>query len=153
MAPGNTDISVRDATGRDASSITLLIGQLAASAGGTSPVTTDYVQDYLVSSGNGVLLAESLGEVVGMLSYSVRNGLYHAGDSCLIEEVVVRDDARGRGVGSALMRELLSRLEAAGCAEVSVTVLSDNAGAIKFYRRHGLTDQAMFLEKHFGKAE
>jgi len=153
MAPGSTDISVRDATGRDASSITLLIGQLAASAGGTSPVTTDYVQDYLVSSGNGVLLAESLGEVVGMLSYSVRNGLYHAGDSCLIEEVVVRDDARGRGVGSALMRELLSRLEAAGCAEVSVTVLSDNAGAIKFYRRHGLTDQAVFLEKHFGKAE
>jgi hypothetical protein len=153
MGPGNTDITVRDANVMDAGSITLLIRQLAASSGETSRVTDAYVESYLAAPGNRVLLAESVGEVVGMLSYSLRNDLYHAGDSCLIEELVVRDDSRGRGVGSALLRGLLSRLEATGCEEVSVTVLPGNAGAIRFYRRHGLTDDAMFLEKHFRKPE
>ena len=152
MGPDDTSIVVRDATGGDTHSITRLITELAASSE-TSPVTDTYVEGYLASPGNRVLLAESLGEVVGLLSYSVRHGLYHAGDSCLIEEVVVREDARRRGVGSALLRELFSRVEAAGWAEVSVTVMPDNAGAIRFYRRHGLTDEAVFLEKHFVKPE
>jgi ribosomal protein S18 acetylase RimI-like enzyme len=144
---------IREATGKDTPNITHLIRQLAASSGETSPATDAYVDDYLASPGNRVLLAETCGEVVGLLSYSVKRNLYHAGDSCVIEELVVREDARGRGVGGALLLKLLSRMEAAGCAEVSVTVLPENSGAIRFYRRHGLTDEAVFLEKHFGKPE
>jgi ribosomal protein S18 acetylase RimI-like enzyme len=36
-----------------------------------------------------------------------------------------------------------------GCAEVSVSTLSDNEDAQRFYRSHGLVDEAVFLEKHF----
>lgn len=97
MSPDDTSIVVREATGGDVHSITRLITELAAAGGETSPVTEAYVEDYLGTPGNRVLLAESLGEVVGLLSYSVRRDLYHAGNSCLIEEVVVREDARRRG--------------------------------------------------------
>jgi ribosomal protein S18 acetylase RimI-like enzyme len=85
----------------------------------------------------------------GVLTYSVRPDLYHAAPTGLIEELVVRQSMRGQGVGGALLDELFSRLTALGCAEVSVTTMPDNAAAIEFYKAHGLTDEALFLEKHF----
>jgi ribosomal protein S18 acetylase RimI-like enzyme len=67
----------------------------------------------------------------------------------LIEELVVSANWRGHGIGSALMNALLRHLRKQGCAEVSVTTMPDNAGAIRFYQSHGLTDEALYLEKHF----
>jgi len=120
----------------------------SASVGETSPITEGYVREYLAYPGCGILLAEEDGHAVGLLSYSIRPNLYHAANSALIEELVVRESARNRGVGSALMTELLHRLPSMGCAEVSVSTLPDNEGAKRFYRSHGLVDGAVFLEKH-----
>jgi ribosomal protein S18 acetylase RimI-like enzyme len=47
------------------------------------------------------------------------------------------------------MSELLERMAALGCVEVSVSALTENVGARRFYRAHGLTDDAVLLEKHF----
>jgi ribosomal protein S18 acetylase RimI-like enzyme len=85
--------------------------------------------------------------VIGLLSYSVRPDLYHAGDCCLIEELVVRDGRRGQGAGSALIEELLIRVK--DCAEVGLGVMADNESAIRFYRKHGFGDEALLLERHF----
>ena len=141
-------ITVRQATPTDAPAIVELIGELARTLGGTSPITQDYVGEYIAFPGSSILLAQEDGRVAGLLSYSLRPNLYHAANSALIEELVVRESARGRGVGSALMSELLRRLPSQGCAEVSVTTMPDNEGAIRFYRSHGLVDEAVFLEKH-----
>ena len=65
-------------------------------------------------------------------------------------DLVIAASHRGRGVGGALLEALLARLEKDGCAEVSVTTMPDNEGALRFYRSHGLTDEAVYLEKHFG---
>lgn len=146
-------IAIREARPGDEAAIVELIAELAESAGESSPVTQEYVTRYLRSPGNHVLLAEEQGQVVGLLSYSVRPNLYHAADSGLIEELVVRDPYRGRGVGSALLTALLARLTALGCAEVSVTTMPDNERAQQFYRSHGMVDEAVFLEKHLGKGE
>jgi ribosomal protein S18 acetylase RimI-like enzyme len=62
--------------------------------------------------------------------------------------LVVRGPARNQGIGSALMSEFLKRMAALGCAEVSVATLIENVGAQRFYRSHGLTDDAVLLEKH-----
>jgi len=156
-------ITVREAKHGDEHSIIELIAELAqttpalapsgsasagASVGETSSITAGYVREYLAFPGSHVLLAEEGDRVAGLLSYSLRPNLYHAASSALIEELVVRESARGRGVGSALMSELLRRLPSQGCAEVSVTTMPDNDGAIRFYRAHGLVDEAVFLEKH-----
>jgi ribosomal protein S18 acetylase RimI-like enzyme len=144
------DITVREAQWEDSSAIVQLILELAESAGERSSLTQAYVAKYLSSKTNTILLAEIQGRVVGLLSYSLRPDLYHAADSCLIEELVVQETMRRQGIGSRLLTELLSRLGCStNCAEVSVTTLPDNAEAIKFYRRHGLTDEAVFLERHF----
>jgi ribosomal protein S18 acetylase RimI-like enzyme len=42
----------------------------------------------------------------------------------------------------------LAQGQASGWAEVSVGVMTDNFRAQEFYRRHGLVDEALLLEKH-----
>jgi ribosomal protein S18 acetylase RimI-like enzyme len=142
------DVMIREAESRDISVIVQLILGLATSAD-PSPITETYVMQYLDSPVSTIFLAEAQGRVIGLLSYSLRPDLYHASDSCLIEELVVQEHMRGRGVGSALLTELVSRLSSRDCAEVSLAVMPDNLGAIRFYKRHGLTEEALFLEKHF----
>jgi ribosomal protein S18 acetylase RimI-like enzyme len=142
-------IHVRDARSGDEHTIVNLLRDLAEATGGETQITDEYVRSYLSHPGSYILLSEAEDHVVGLLSYSVRPGLYHAACSGLIEELVVRRSARGQGVGSALIAEVLRRLEALGCAEVSVSTLSDNEGALRFYRSHGLVDEAILLEKHF----
>ncbi|MFZ1946381.1 MAG: GNAT family N-acetyltransferase [bacterium] len=142
------NVSVRDARIEEAAAVAQLIRELAATLSETSPVTEAYVAGYMSSPGCTILLAETQGQIVGLLSYSLRPDLYHAGVSCLIEELVVKKDMRRQGAGAALLTELLSRLAQTDCAEVSVTVMPDNKEALRFYRRHGLEEEAVFLEKH-----
>jgi ribosomal protein S18 acetylase RimI-like enzyme len=139
---------VRDAQPADAPSIVHLLREHAALAGGPSPIREGYVARYLAAAESRVLLAETDDERVGLLAYSVRPDLYHAGPVCLIEEVVVRAAWRRRGVGSALMAQLAQRLAARGVIEVSVTVMPANGDAVAFYRAHGLTEEALALERH-----
>jgi ribosomal protein S18 acetylase RimI-like enzyme len=140
--------TIREATVADAPAIAALIVELAQSMCETSPMTPAYVNTYLTFPGCNILVAEEHGQVAGLLSYSVRPNLYHNGPTALIEELVVTSTWRGQGIGGAMLEELLSRLESAGCEEVSVTTLVNNEGAIRFYRAHGLVDEAIYLEKH-----
>lgn len=142
------NLHVREAMVADARAVIELIRELAQTGGESSPITEQYVQEYLASPGSRILLAIENDRAVGLLSYSTRPNLFHAGDSCLIEELVVREAERGRGVGNALVSELLRRV-AATCAEVSVSTMPDNIDAQRFYKSHGLTDEAVFLERHF----
>jgi ribosomal protein S18 acetylase RimI-like enzyme len=143
-------IIVREARPGDEHVIVELIRELARTGGEASPITESHAREYLAFAqcGSHVLLAEQEGCAVGLLSYSVRPNLYHAANSALIEELVVRESARSQGVGSVLLSELLNRLPSLGCAEVSVSTMPDNQDAMRFYRSHGLVDEALFLEKH-----
>jgi ribosomal protein S18 acetylase RimI-like enzyme len=142
------DISTRDAQPADAETLVRIIRETADEDHDRSPVSEAYVKEYLASPGSGILLAEAEGAVAGLLSYSIRPNLFHAAPSCLIELLVIRKDLRNHGAGSALVKTLLDRARALGCAEVSVSTMPDNAGAIRFYRRHGLAEEAVLLEKH-----
>jgi len=138
----------REASPGDETAIATLIQDLAQSMGETSPIAPDFVSTYLAFPGCHILLAVEHGQIVGLLSYSIRPNLYHSGDTALIEELIVRSTWRGQGVGGVLLEALLARLKESGCVEVSVTTLPDNQGAIRFYRTHGLMDEALYLEKH-----
>jgi ribosomal protein S18 acetylase RimI-like enzyme len=141
--------TIRSAQTEDATSVVRLISEMAGMDGDSGPIDQEYVTYYLSCPHSYALLAEAEGQVIGLLSYSIRPNLYHAGDACLIEQLIVQEGARGRGVGSALVTELLRRLTELGCVEVSVSAMPDNEGAIRFYRSHGLTEEAVLLEKHF----
>ena len=144
-----SDATVRDAQPTDAPVIVELIRELARTEDVDSGVTTDLVADYQARGDSGILVAESGGEVVGMLSWFMRPGLFHGGRWGYIDELVVTAAAQGRGVGDALMSAAMSRFEAAGCIEVAVSTVFGNDRAAALYRKHGLVDEALQLEKHF----
>jgi ribosomal protein S18 acetylase RimI-like enzyme len=142
--------TIRLAQTKDATAVVRLISEMARVDGDSSPIDQEYVAYYLSCPHSYVLLAEEEGQVIGLLSYSIRPNLYHAGDACFIEQLIVQENARGRGVGGALVEELLRRLAALDCVEVSVSAMPDNQGAIRFYKSHGLTEEVVLLERHFG---
>jgi GNAT superfamily N-acetyltransferase len=51
--------------------------------------------------------------------------------------IAVVPSKRGHGIGDALLRELLEKARQAGYPSVSLSVDSENAGAIRLYERHG----------------
>jgi len=85
-----------------------------------------------------ILVAEEDGEIVGVttLSYptAIRcNGLY----SC-IEENIVDERCRGKGVGGKLLRAAIEEATSKGCDEIQVN--NPSKMGYPLYMRHGLKD-------------
>ena len=57
----------------------------------------------------------------------------------------VAPEARGAGVGTALMDALDERLAELGIADMSIGVMAGNEDALRFYRRRGLVPVEVFL--------
>jgi ribosomal protein S18 acetylase RimI-like enzyme len=140
--------SIRQANLGDAEQVVHLVQELAEYDGDTSPITPEFVLQYLAGVERQILLADLHGQILGMLSYSVQPDLYHAGPVGTIELLVVRQTERGQGVGSALVWEVIRRARAQRWVEVSVSTMPENQPAIEFYKKHGFTDLAVLLEQH-----
>ncbi len=67
-------------------------------------------------------------------TWTGRRGLY-------LEDLYVTPDARGQGVGTALLRHLAALALERGCGRFEWSVLDWNADAIAFYRRVGAVGQ------------
>lgn len=142
-------ITIQYATAADAQAITDLVQAEAAATGWDSPLVPAYVSGYLASPISRILLARENGSVVGLLSYSTRPDLFHAGECCLIEELVVAEDRRSQGIGGLLLDHVMECARQNGWAEIALGVMPDNVRAQEFYHRHGLLDCALLLERHF----
>ena len=147
MSPETTIPVIRLARAADAERIVDLVRQLAIS-GDASAITAGFVRLALERPEMTLYVAERSGRVLGVMSLSERASLCHAASSCTIEELVVDEGARGQGIGSALVLRAIEHARARGSAELSVSTMPDNAAALRLYRRHGLTDEAVLLERH-----
>jgi ribosomal protein S18 acetylase RimI-like enzyme len=109
-----------------------LIPQLSRS----NPAPTQGALAEIVGSPATVLLLALDGDaIVGSLTlalFRIPTGL-----RAWIEDVVVDDSARGRGVGEALNRVALERARAAGATTVDLTSRPSREGANRLYRRLG----------------
>ncbi len=142
-------VAIRRATARDAPAVVGLIGELAAALHWESTVDAASVRRFLEEPSATVLLAVEAERPVGLLSYVLVPGLFHAGESGIIESLVVTAGRRGGGIGRRLLENALAEIEAAGCAEVSIGVDADNEAAQRLYLDAGLTEASVLLEKHF----
>jgi len=142
-------VVVREAGGGDEVIVAELVRELACLEDEAAAATPELVAEYLAFPLSGALLAELDGQAVGLLTWFVRPGLFHGGHLGYIDELVVREHARRKGVADALLGAVMARFAAAGCVEVSVSTMPDNEPARALYRKHGLVDEALFLERHF----
>jgi GNAT superfamily N-acetyltransferase len=76
------------------------------------------------------------GELLAIAGVSTRTHFF-SGTVDFVENVVVRPDWRGRGVGEALMRHLEDRARTQGRHKLTLDTYAVNQGARRFYERLG----------------
>jgi GNAT superfamily N-acetyltransferase len=58
----------------------------------------------------------------------------------VLETLVISDDARGAGMGRALLAAAREHLADWGVRVMKISVVAGNEGALRFYRREGAAD-------------
>jgi GNAT superfamily N-acetyltransferase len=111
-------------------------------------------QDRLARTDGTALVAELDGRVVGHLFLEFKEDPVFVREAlrpyAYISELFVREEARGGGVGRALMREAERIAAARGVRRLMLEVLAGNAMAEAFYARCGFTPHAIELGKTVG---
>jgi GNAT superfamily N-acetyltransferase len=77
----------------------------------------------------------------GLAQLRYRLSVWTGTEDCWLEDLYVRDRARGSGVGRALTEAAIERARARGCGRIELDVNETNAAAIRLY-----TDLGFALE-------
>jgi ribosomal protein S18 acetylase RimI-like enzyme len=113
-----------------------LVPQLSRSA---SVPTDDEVAEIVSSPATVLLAARDGGRIVGLLTLVVFR--IPTGVRAWIEDVVVDESERGKGVGEALGREAVRRAMASGSRTVDLTSRPSREAANRLYRRLGFVER------------
>jgi ribosomal protein S18 acetylase RimI-like enzyme len=82
-----------------------------------------------------LLAGEDEAQAVVQVRY--RWSVWWDAEDCWLEDLYVRDDARGKGLGRALTEAVLERARERGCRRVELDVNSENPPALTLYRSLG----------------
>jgi GNAT superfamily N-acetyltransferase len=77
------------------------------------------------------------GELVAYAVFFETYSTFRASPSLFLEDLFVRADARGRGIGRSLLTQLARLAVERGCGRFEWSVLDWNEGAQRFYRSLG----------------
>ncbi|HEY3121350.1 MAG TPA: GNAT family N-acetyltransferase [Vicinamibacteria bacterium] len=134
-------VTLRDAAAGDAAAIAAIYNHYVVSSTctyQTEPDTEEGRAAWLAQHGDRypVIVAEMDGEVVGWGCLS----RYHsrAAYAPTVENsVYVRHDLHGRGIGGALLAELIRRAGALGYRSILAGVSADQAASVALHEKHG----------------
>jgi ribosomal protein S18 acetylase RimI-like enzyme len=77
----------------------------------------------------------------GVCQLRYRLSVWTGADDCWLEDLYVEDDARGSGLGRALVNAAVERATARGCRRMELDVNEQNTAAIAFYESLGFTTE------------
>lgn len=83
-------------------------------------------------------VAEEAGEIIGMALFYYRYSTWK-GKTIHLEDLIVKQEKRGTGAGSALYKEVIKFAKQHGVRRAEWAVLNWNTHAIQFYERSGAT--------------
>ena len=93
--------------------------------------------DTAILDGEGVLVAELDGEVVGLLTYDSRRQLHRNGTVTTIDALVVDETRRSAGIGAALIDRLVGLAREEGSESIELHSHLSRTAARRFYERAG----------------
>lgn len=144
-----TGITFRDAGAADIPTIIRLSHAGDARGPDTPPLDPQTLDDpryraafdeISANPGQRLIVAERDGEVVGTLLITAIPGLIRFGmRRGQLENVHVRADMRGKGIGSQMVKWAIERCGEMGCGVVQLTSNKTRTDAHRFYRRLGFT--------------
>lgn len=147
-------MEIRSWREEDLPGVTALLAELDDALGETQAVAVADVerQFRLMESEPGTysnLVCEEDGRIKRFLSLLFYRSVYHREGTAQVNELVVAKDCRGQGIGEALLGHATALARARNMDELEVGVMKDNAGAIRFYKRHGLDEEYLLLGMEF----
>lgn len=77
---------------------------------------------------------------IGVALITLRPNVWHPGPVALLDELYVRPNVRGRGLGTALIGRAMAVLRDRGAQLLEVNVDESDESARRFYERHGFTN-------------
>jgi GNAT superfamily N-acetyltransferase len=129
---------VRLATEEDAQAVAALMAGFRDWWGRSEPVDASIersVRRLIADPNTEYLLAGDLG--VCQLRY--RYGLWHEAEDCWLEDLFVREEARGQGLGRALTEAAIARARERGCARIELDANEANGPAVGLYEALGFS--------------
>lgn len=90
-----------------------------------------------------ILVAHEASQIIGMVNllYTVSTAL--GARVAILEDMVISNEYRAKGVGSKLLNYALEFATSKGCQRVTLLTDDDNVGAHRFYQRHGFQRSTM----------
>jgi GNAT superfamily N-acetyltransferase len=82
-------------------------------------------------------------EISGMVSLLYTISTACGGKVALLEDMIIRPDKRGEGLGSKLLQYAIEHAKREGCLRITLLTDRANDAAIRFYMRHGFDMSAM----------
>jgi GNAT superfamily N-acetyltransferase len=139
----DTPFSIRAAEPRDLVDIVRLIGRLAEFEKLTHllQVTPEKLRPHLFGERPvaEALVAERGGRVVAFALFFTNFSTFLARPGLYLEDLFVEPEARGAGIGEAMLTRLAQLAARRGCGRFEWSVLDWNVDAIRFYERMGAT--------------
>jgi ribosomal protein S18 acetylase RimI-like enzyme len=144
----NSEVTIREGRETDAEQVWQLIGELAEYERAPDEVIT--TPDILRRDGFGANplfsldVAEAGGVIVGIALCYVRYSTWK-GPVLYLEDIVVKESQRGRGIGDLLFRKVLTRTISGNYHSLVWQVLDWNEPAIHFYKKYGAEQSSEWL--------
>lgn len=85
--------------------------------------------------------------VIGFASLTLKNNLWQAGYLGHIDELVVDDNYRGRGIGTRLLEHILVLARQRGCRRVELDSAFHRKQAHQFYEQRGFENRAFLFSR------
>jgi L-amino acid N-acyltransferase YncA len=152
MERENTMVNIREATIEDQEVVFELLRQLMTSATAESPInqptTAETFRQVINEEKGTVLVAEEDGKMLGVVTLSYPVAIRCGGIYSCIEEFIVTERARGKGVGSRLLQAAIDKATEKGSYELQVNRPSELGYPV--YLRQGWKDLGKHLNYYPG---
>lgn len=144
-------IIIRESVREDVPAMFELIKELALYEKAPEQVTNTIEQMYLDGFSEnpifGTIISEVDGIVVGMALYYFRYSTWK-GKRLYLEDLVVSETMRGRGLGEKLLEATIEQARKTACTGLMWQVLDWNEPAINFYKKFGARFDEEWLNVH-----
>jgi GNAT superfamily N-acetyltransferase len=133
-------VTVREAVKADMPSVMKLIGQSDMSPDNELTLAqADELFEKITATGyHRLYVAELDSSIVGTFALVVVQQLSHNGArSVILEDIVVRSDLQGHGIGNQIMKSAIDRAQALGCYKICLSSGKAREQAHAFYEKLG----------------
>lgn len=144
------EFAIRDARVEDWPQVARLLVELGRDvhpSATTTPSFTILFGGHLAKRETRTLVAEAKGSVAGFLDMEFRQRLGHPRPQAWVNDLVVTEPMRGRGIGRALLERAEELARQRGCFRMSLETAKWRDATHRFYERDGWTANGTWFVK------